>query len=184
MDNLDQLLQNSEKAMNQVVHSWEKNMAKIRTGKASNSMLDEVIVNYYGTPTPLLQLAQVHAPEPNLITVRPYDRQQMSEFVGAINRANLGITPMADAELIRISIPPLTEQVRKDSVKKMWKELESFKVHVRNERRIFIDKVKKQSDLSEDLVKGAEKDIQDLTNKYTKLLDSKTKDKEKDLMTI
>ncbi|ATZ16543.1 ribosome recycling factor [Entomoplasma freundtii] len=183
MDNLDQLLKNSEKTMSQVVESWDKNMAKIRTGKANNSMLDSVIVNYYGTPTPLLQLAQVNTPEPNIITVRPYDRQQMSEFVGGINRANLGLTPVADAEIIRITIPPLTEQVRKDSVKKMWKELENFKVHIRNERRYFIDKVKK-SDLSEDVVKEAEKHIQDLTNKYTKMLDNKTKDKEKTLMTI
>lgn len=184
MIELSSFLTESEKQMNKTVIDWKHIMNKIKTGKASNSILDSVMVNYYGESTPLIQIASVNIPEPNLILVKPYDRSQMSEFVHGINRAELGITPVSDAEIIRIVIPSLTEQVRKDSVKKMHKELETFKVRIRNERRDFLDKIRKESDTSEDLVKLSEKKIQELTNKYIKILDDLATEKEKEIMKI
>ena len=184
MNNLDQLLKTTESEMQKAIHSWMEHTDRIRTGRANPKILERVMVNYYGTPTPIFQTAQITIPEPHLILVKPYDRTQITEIVGGINKADLGVNPIADAEVIRIPLPPLTEEIRKNLVKKMWKELETFKVRIRNERREAIDKIKKNQELSEDQIKGWEKDIQNLTDKYTKILDEKTKLKEKEIMTI
>lgn len=181
---LNQILQKSEDNMNKTIHVWKEFMTTIRTGRANASILDKVMVNFYGTPTPLNQTSQINTPEPQLIVIKPYDRSQISEIVGGINKADLGLNPIADAEIVRINIPSLTEEIRKELVKKMHKELEVFKVRIRNERRHAIDEAKKNKEISEDLVKGLEKDIQTLTDKYIKDLDDLAKSKEKDLMSI
>lgn len=181
---LDLIIEQTEDEMKKTVTAWTAYMNKIRTGRANASMLERVMVNYYGTPTPLLQTAQVTIPEPNLIVIRPYDRHQVSEIVGGIHKADLGFNPMADAEVVRIVLPPLTEEIRRDVVKKMWKELETFKVRIRNERREAMDQIKKIAEISEDLVKSSEKDIQDLTNKYVKILDDAAKNKEQEILKL
>lgn len=184
MIDIDKLVTSTDQEMKKVIQAWDSFMSQVRTGRASNSLLDQVKVNYYGTLTPLNQLAQILIPEPNLILVKPYDRSQISEFVGGINRANLGLTPIADAEKIRLSIPPMTEEFRKDTIRRLRHDVEIFKVRVRNERRASLDKVKHDNELSEDLIKKVERDIQDLTNKYVTLLDRQTAEKEKEIMTI
>ncbi|WP_026389680.1 ribosome recycling factor [[Acholeplasma] multilocale] len=181
---MDEILLNAEMEMQNTISAWKDYMTKIRTGRANASMLDRVMVNFYGTPTPLNQTSQIQVPEPQQILVKPYDRSQIQEVLSGINKADLGVNPIADAEVIRINIPALTEDLRKDLVKKMSKELETFKVRIRNSRRDAIDAAKKSKDISEDLVKGMEKDIQALTDKFVKELEDLTKGKEKELMTI
>lgn len=184
MADIDKLLTDTDQEMKKVLQAWQNFVSQIRTGRASNSLLDPVMVNYYGTLTPLNQLAQILIPEPHLILIKPYDRSQISEFVGGINRANLGLTPIADAEKIRLSIPPMTEDIRKDTVRRLWRDVESFKVRVRNQRRSSLDRVKNHGEISEDMLKNFEKEVQELTNKYVKLLDQHTSQKEKEIMTI
>ncbi|ATZ18860.1 ribosome recycling factor [Williamsoniiplasma somnilux] len=181
---IEQILQLTESDMKKTINAWKEYATTIRTGRANVSILDKVMVNFYGTPTPISQTSQINTPEPQLITIKPYDRSQISEIVGGINKAGLGLNPIADAEIIRINIPPLTQEIRKELAKKVNKELEVFKIRIRNERRNAIDSAKKNKDISEDLVKDVEKQIQTLTDKYTKELDDLAKAKEKELMTI
>ncbi|PPE05286.1 ribosome recycling factor [Williamsoniiplasma lucivorax] len=184
MIDIKKVLNDAEQEMNKTVQAWVEHLAKVRTGRANANMLDGVMVNYYGTPTPINQTGQITTPEHHLIVVKPYDRNMVGEIVGAINKADLGLNPIADAEVVRLKIPALTEDIRKELVKKVSKELESYKVRIRNSRRDAIDVVKKDKESSEDLVKGTEKDIQVLTDKFIKELDELTKVKEKDLLTI
>ncbi|ATZ17473.1 ribosome recycling factor [Williamsoniiplasma luminosum] len=178
------VLNDVEKDMKQTIQAWVDYLGKVRTGRANASMLDTVLINYYGTMTPLNQTAQITTPEHHLIVVKPYDRNMVSEIVGGIHKADLGLNPVSDAEVVRIKIPTLTEDLRKELVKKVTKELEHYKVRIRNARRDGIDLVKKDKEVSEDVIKGVEKDIQHLTDKYIKELDDLTKAKEKDLLTI
>lgn len=133
---------------------------------------------------PLNQISQITTPEANLIVVKPYDRNIIQEAVGAIHKADLGLNPISDAELIRIPIAPLTEDVRKDLVKKVQKELEGYKVRIRNIRRDAISETNKTEGLSKDMISDVEKQIQNLTDKSVKELDELTKVKEKELMTM
>ncbi|WP_031543035.1 ribosome recycling factor [Mesoplasma photuris] len=181
---MDEILLTVEMEMQNTVSAWKDYMSKIRTGRANANMLDRVMVNYYDTMTPINQTSQISTPEPQQIVIKPYDRSIISEIVNAINKADLGLNPISDAELVRINIPALTEEIRKDLVKKMSKELETFKVRVRNSRRDGIDAAKKSKDISEDIIKGMEKEIQLLTDKFIKELDDLAKAKEKELMTI
>ncbi|AUF83684.1 ribosome recycling factor [Mesoplasma syrphidae] len=181
---MDEILLIAEDSMQNTILAWKDYMTKIRTGRASVAMIDKVMVNFYGTPTPIIQTSQISVPEPQQLLIKPYDRSQIPEVLNGINKADLGVNPIADAEVIRINIPALTEEIRRDLVKKMTKELETFKVRIRNARRDGIDAAKKNKEISEDLVKGMEKDIQVLTDKYIKQLDDLAKTKEKELMTI
>jgi len=179
-----EIINKAEQQMQKTVEAWMHQLSLIRTGRANPNMLNSVMVDYYGTMTPINQTAQISAPEPNLLLIKPWDRSTIPEIIAGINKTDLGYNPIPDAEVIRINIPQLTEDVRKDLVKRMMKELESFKVQIRNERRNAIDEAKKNKEVSEDLVKGLEKDIQVLTDKYIKKLDELAKEKEKELMTI
>ncbi|AHB36120.1 ribosome recycling factor [Spiroplasma apis] len=181
---INSLIDTTEMNMLETIESFKNYLAKVRTGRANALMLKGVMVDFYGTMTPIEQTSQISTPEPQQIVVKPYDRSQIGNIISGINKADLGLNPMSEADLIRIKIPPLTEDVRKDLVKKVFKELETFKIRVRNERRDANDKIKKDSSVPEDVKKDSENSIQKLTDKYIGLLDDLAKEKEKDLMTI
>jgi len=173
-----------DQEMQSVISAFGVFLAKLRTGRANANLLKGVIVDFYGTPTPIDQTSQISAPEPQQLVVKPYDRGQISAIVAGINKADLGVNPQSEADLIRINIPPLTEDVRKELVKKTQKELESFKIRIRNLRRDGNEKIKKSTDLTEDDKKYGETEIQKITDKFIEKLDTLFKEKEKDLMSI
>ena len=172
-----------EKAVNDLQHD----MASIRTGRASISILDHIKVDYYGTPTPLNQLGNLHVPEPALITVQPWDVSQIAAIEKAIRAGNLGLNPSNDGKLIRIPIPPLTEERRKELVKQLHGVAENHRVAVRNIRRDGNESVKKllkDKSITEDDDRRAHDEIQKMTDGYMGKLDQAAKGKEKEILEI
>jgi len=172
-----------EKAVNDLQHD----MASIRTGRASIGILDHIRVDYYGTPTPLNQVGNLHVPEPSLITVQPWDVSQIAAIEKAIRAGNLGINPSNDGKLIRIPIPPLTEERRKDLVKQLHGVAENHRVAVRNIRRDGNESVKKllkDKAITEDEDRRAHDEIQKMTDAYMGKLDQAAKGKEKEILEI
>jgi ribosome recycling factor len=172
-----------EKAVNDLQHD----MASIRTGRASISILDHIKADYYGTPTPLNQLGNLHVPEPSLITVQPWDVSQIAVIEKAIRAGNLGLNPSNDGKLIRIPIPPLTEERRKDLVKQLHAVAENHRVAVRNIRRDGNESVKKllkDKAITEDEDRRAHDEIQKMTDAYMGKLDQAAKGKEKEILEI
>ena len=161
-------IEEAKSSMQGAVNFLEKEMTKIRAGKASPAMLDGIKIDYYGTMTPLSQVANVNTPDARSIVIQPWEKSLIGTIDKAIQAANLGFNPIHEADTLRIIIPPLTEERRKDLVKRAKAETESGKVNVRNVRRNVLDKVKKLKDqgVSEDEIKQVEKEIQDLTDKY------------------
>lgn len=174
----------TEQLMSETVNAWKSHIKTIRTGRANVSMLDRVMVDYYGTMTPISQTAQISTPEPQLILIKPWDKTILQAISTAIMKADLKLNPNPEAEVIRINVPPLTEELRKDIVKSMHKELETYKIRIRNARRDAIDSAKKNKDISEDLVRDFEKDIQISTDKFIKELEDISKEKQKDILSI
>jgi ribosome recycling factor len=173
--------------MDKAVEDFRKAMAATRTGRASVHMLDSVNVDYYGTAMPLNQIAQVHAPEAQLITVQPFDPTALSAIEKAIRTADLGLNPMNDGKLIRIPVPPLTEERRKDMVKHLHKILEEHRTAVRNIRRDgneAIKKALKDKKITEDEEKRAMEEIQKLTDGEIKKMEDMSKAKEKEILEI
>ena len=164
----------------------ESELLKIRAGKASPSMLSGVMVDYYGSPTRLQQVANVNTMDARTLTVQPWEKSMLEEIMKAILHANLGFTPQDNGEVLIINIPPLTEERRRDLVKKAKAEGEHAKVGIRNHRKDAMDMVKSLKDegLSEDMQKDAEDEIQNITNGFTKKVDELIDTKEKDIMTI
>lgn len=164
----------------------EKELSQIRAGKASPKMLEGVKVDYYGTMTPLDQIAAINTPDAKQITIQPWERNMIAAVEKAILAANLGFTPQNNGELIRISLPPLTEERRKELMKRCKGEGETAKVTIRNTRRDANEEIKKlgKNGLPEDASKQAEKDIQDQTDKYVGKVDAMLAEKEKDIMTV
>jgi ribosome recycling factor len=172
-----------EKAISDLQHE----MASIRTGRASLGILDHIRVDYYGTPTPLNQLANLHVPEPNLITIQPWDVSQIGPIEKAIRTSDLGLNPANDGKLIRLPIPPLTEERRKEIVKKLHGGAENHRVAVRNIRRDGNDAVKKllkDKKVTEDEEKRAHDEIQKMTDSYMQKIDLAVKTKEKEILEI
>jgi ribosome recycling factor len=172
-----------EKAIADLLHE----MASIRTGRASLGILDHIRVDYYGTPTPLNQIANLHVPEPSLITVQPWDVSQIGPIEKAIRSSDLGLNPANDGKLIRLPIPPLTEERRKDLVKKLHGIAEHHRVSVRNIRRDGNESVKKllkDKKIAEDDEKRALDEIQKVTDAYMGKIDVASKTKEKDILEI
>ncbi|WP_338970471.1 ribosome recycling factor [Spiroplasma endosymbiont of Labia minor] len=180
----DKILEISELKMKNTIESWQQQLKKIRTGRANPSMLDSIKIDYYGDMTPLNQIAQVNTPEPQQLIIKPYDRSTLGVIQGTLSKSGLNLNSQVEADLIRIKIPPLTEDIRKDLVKNMLKNLESFKVQIRNERRDALDNIKKTDGVSEDSVKIFEKQIQNLTDQYINELEVLTKSKEAEIMKI
>ncbi len=177
----DQFTEECKKA----IEALEKEYSRVRTGRASPNLLDGVKVNYYGMPTPLKQVANVAVAESRLLTVTPWEKNLLSEIEKAIQASNLGLTPANDGKIIRISIPPLTGERRKELVRQIKKIGEGYKVTIRNHRRDANEKIKKAKDakeISEDEQHRLLKDIQDETNKYIKKVDEIIAAKEKEIM--
>ncbi|HEX6894935.1 MAG TPA: ribosome recycling factor [Bryobacteraceae bacterium] len=173
--------------MEKVLGDLQHEMAGVRTGRASVSLLDNVRADYYGTPTPLNQLATLHVPEPSLITVQPWDVSQIAVIEKAIRSADLGLNPGNDGKLIRVPIPPLTEERRKDLVKKLHHIAEEHRVALRNIRRDANENVKKllkDKLISEDDDRRAHDEVQKLTDGYIQKLDQAAKVKEKEIMEL
>jgi len=165
--------------------SLKREFSKVRTGRASISLLDGIKVDYYGTQTPLNQLATLSVPEPRLITIQPWDATVIKEIEKAIMKSDLGLTPVNDGKIIRVSIPPLTEQRRVELVKVVKKMAENGKVSIRNHRRDInedLKQKKKDKEVSEDEFFKGQKEIQDITDDYIKKSDELTQAKEKEIL--
>jgi len=185
-EQVDQIISSTSGSMKKAVDHLEAELLKIRAGKASPQMVDGVFVEYYGAPTPLSQVANVTAIDARTISIQPWEKNMIAPIEKALMAANLGITPQNDGVVIRMFLPPLTEERRKDLVKKVNGEGEQGKISLRNIRRDAIESVKKmvKDGLSEDAAKDAEGRIQGITDKHITLVDQHCKDKEKEIMTI
>ena len=184
---LDDHYKESKKRMDQAVNKLAGELAKVRTGRASMTIFDNVKVDYYGTPTPINQVAGMANPEPNMITIQPWEPHLIGDIEKSILAANLGLTPSNDGTMIRISIPPLTEERRKEYVKEAHKLGETAKTAIRNIRRDVNDVLKaeeKAKDISQDGMHTALDEIQKITNNHTDNVDKMVKDKEGEIMTI
>ena len=176
-----------EDHMKKAVDATQRSFNTIRTGRANASLLDKVVVEYYGSPTPLKQLANISTPDASTIQIQPYDRSSLNVIEKAISLSDIGLTPNNDGSIIRLNIPPLTSDRRKELVKLAAKYAEEGKVSVRNIRRDGVDTVKKQEkakEISEDESKDIQDKIQKLTDKYIAEVEKVLADKEKDIMTV
>ncbi len=185
-DMIEMIREEAEASMRKAVSHLEDELLKIRAGKASPAMLEGIRVDYYGSMTPLTQVANVNTPDPRTITVQPWEKKMIEPIEKAIMLANLGLNPQNNGENIMINVPPLTEERRRDLVKRAKAEGEHAKVSVRTARKDANDEIKKlQKDgLSEDLAKDAESVIQKLTDGFNERIDTEVARKEKDIMTI
>jgi ribosome recycling factor len=178
---------NQKARMDKAIADLQHEMAGIRTGRASLSILDHIRVDYYGTPTPLNQVANLHVPEPSMITVQPWDTSQIGPIERAIRVSDLGLNPAYDGKLIRLPIPPLTEERRKELVKRLHAVAEHHRVSIRNIRRDGNEAVKKllkDKKVTEDEDKRAHDEIQKMTDGYIQKLDAACKAKEKEILEI
>ena len=184
---MKEVLNQAESKMKKTVDLLIKDYATLRAGRATPALLDKILVDYYGTPTPINQMATVSAPEPRLLVIQPWDRNMLPQIDKAILKSDLGITPVSDGNVIRLSIPPLTEEKRKDLVKIINKKAEEARIAIRNLRREANEQIKtaeKKGEISEDSAKRYLDDIQDLTDKYIKNIDKVAEAKEKEIMEI
>ena len=182
---IETLLLDTEDRMEKAMSALEREFAKLRTGRASTSLVDGIKADYYGTPTPISQMASVAVPDSRTITIQPWDKGGIAVVEKAILKSDLGLTPVNDGKIIRISIPPLTEERRKELVKVSRKYGEEAKVAVRNVRRDANDslkKLEKDKTITEDEQKKAEADVQKLTDKFVGEVDKKCAAKEKEIM--
>ncbi len=176
----------AKEEFDRAIDHLQKELLKVRTGKASTSMLDGIMVNYYGAPTPVSQIANISTSDARTLTIQPWEKKMINEIEHAIFAANLGLTPQNDGELIRISIPPLTEERRKEFVKQIKHYGEEAKVSVRSTRHKVLDTIKKEqkNGLAEDVAKRKEHDIQNLVNDYSGRIDKIVESKDKEIMTV
>ena len=173
--------------MEKTIAQMKKEFASIRTGRANPMMLDKVLVEYYGAPTPLRQLSQVSVQDGTTLVIAPFDKSILKEIEKALIKAELGVSPNNDGTTVRLNFPPLTEEKRKEITKDVKKYGEDAKIVVRNARRDMVDdlkKLEKEENLPEDMVKSTQDDIQKLTDKYVGIIDSLVVEKEKEVMTV
>ena len=176
-----------QREMERSVAALRKDLAKVRTGRASTALLEGIMVDYYGTPTLLNQLANLGVPEPRLLVVQPYDRGAIVNIEKALLKADLGLTPNNDGKLIRIPIPELTEERRKELVKHVKRVAEEFRVSARNHRRVAIEKLKereKQKEMTEDDLKHNQDRVQKITDDFIGRIDKVLKNKEGEIMEV
>lgn len=184
---INDITSDSEDGMKKALDAFKRDLTKIRTGRANTAMLDGIKVDYYGTPTPVNQVATVQVVDARLITVKPWEKNMIPIIDKAIRASDLGINPVSDAELVRLPIPALTQERRKDLVKVVGKQTEEARVAVRSARRDAMDMIKdaeKDKQISEDERKQGEKKVQDLTDKYIAMIDDVAKAKEKEIMEL
>ncbi len=183
----EKIYNETESKMKKTIGNFKKELTTIRTGKASPALLDGIDVDYYGTKTPLNQVATISTPEARLIVVQPWDKTIIGAIEKEIQKANIGLTPNSDGNIIRLAVPTLTEERRKEIVKSLKKIAEDNKVAIRNIRRESMEilkTAKKDGDLPEDDEKRLEKDVQKLTDKYIEEIDSLLTKKEKEIMEV
>lgn len=173
-----------EEKMKKAVESTEREFSKIRAGQASPAILSDIRVDYYGTSTPISQLAKISAPEPRMLLVSPWERSLLADIDKAILAANIGVSPILDGDSIRVSLPILTTERRQELVKVARKHAEDGRIAIRNIRREANDNVKKQKDLAEDESKKQQDDIQKATDKYIALIDKILQEKESDILKV
>lgn len=169
------------------IDDFRRRLAAVRTGRANVNLLDTIVVDYYGTPTSLTQMASVHAPEPQLLTVTPWDAGQVGAVEKAIRTADLGLNPTKDGKMIRVPVPPLTEERRKQLVKQVMDIAEDHRTAIRNVRRDSNDKLKKllkEKSVTEDDERSGTDEVQKLTNTYIGKVDELAKAKEKELLSV
>ena len=176
------IIETSTKKMDKVIDHLKDELSTIRTGMASPAMLNHVEVDYYGTPTPVNQIAGISVQEGRIIVIKPYDRSSLKAIERACNEADLGIAPQNDGTVIRLTVPQLTGETRKEMAKKVGKIAEDCKVQIRNIRRDANQVVKKDKEMDEDTQKDCENEVQKLTDKYVKKIDELAKAKEKEVL--
>ncbi|RIA10877.1 ribosome recycling factor [Flavobacteriaceae bacterium MAR_2010_72] len=178
------ILDTAKEAMDNAIKHLEKQFVNIRAGKASPAMLGSVMVNYYGSQTPLNQVSNVNTPDGRTITVQPWEKGMLQEIEKGIQIANLGFNPMNNGDTIIINVPPLTEERRRDLARQAKAEAEDAKIGVRSARKDANTEIKNLEDVSEDLQKNAEIDVQQMTDSFVKKIDSILEIKEKEIMTV
>lgn len=182
-----QVISNAKSKMEKAISAYTRELATIRAGRANASLLDKVFVDYYGAPTPINQLAGVSVPEARLLVIQPYDKTILGEIEKAILKSDLGLNPTNDGSVIRIAIPALTEERRKELVKVVKKEAEEAKIAIRNIRRDGnedLKKLEKNGEITEDDLRGYSDDIQKITDQHISKIDDITKDKEKEILEV
>ena len=181
------VIRDTKPRMDGAVEDLRKKLATIRTGRAAVSLLDNVTVEYYGTPTPLNQMASVHAPEPNMLTVQPWDQTQLGAIEKAIRAADLGLNPSNDGKLVRVPVPPLTEERRRQLAKQVHETAEEHRTAIRNVRRDANDRLKrmlKEKQISEDAERDGMAEVQKLTDTYVRKVDELAKTKEQEILSV
>ena len=186
MEEVSKILSGAEDLMNKAINHLEAELVKIRAGKANPQMLDGVVVDYYGSPMPINQVSNISVVDARTLSIQPWEKNMLQPIERAIMAANMGITPQNDGALIRIFLPPLTEERRKELVKRCQAEGEHSKIAVRNIRRDAIENIKKQkkNGLSEDAAKDAEADAQNMTDRFISLIEKHLAAKEKEVMSV
>jgi len=182
---IDAVYDDAREGMEKAIKSLKGEFKKVRTGRASLALFEDIRVDYYGTPTPLKQMASLSVPESRLVIIQPWDKTVIKEIEKEILKSELGLTPMNDGNIIRISIPPLTEDRRKDLVKQVRKIAEEYKVSIRNVRRDaneLLKTMKKDGEISEDDFFKAQEQIQGITDEHIKLADEAYQEKEKEIL--
>ncbi len=185
-EEINKIISDTESSMHKALNHLEAELTKIRAGKATPTMLDGIMADYYGNPTAINQIANISILDARTISVQPWEKNMLQAIERAITMANIGINPQNDGNIIRLFLPPLTEERRKELVKKCNAEGEHAKVAIRNIRRDGIEGIKKlqKEGLSEDISKDAEKEVQDLTDKYISLIEKHLEAKEKEIMVV
>lgn len=182
-----QVIANAKEKMTKAISAYTRELASIRAGRASAALLDKISIEYYGAPTPVNQVAGISVPEARLLVIQPYDKSILGEIEKAIQKSDLGLNPSSDGNIIRLAIPALTEERRKELVKVVKKDSEEAKVAIRNIRRDANDdlkKLEKNSGITEDELRGYSDDIQKLTDDHISKIDQITKDKEKEILEV
>lgn len=184
---MKELLDITKEKMNKCISALEHELASVRAGRANPAVLDKVVVDYYGTPTPIQQMAAVSVAEARILVIQPWDASTLNPIMKAIQASDIGINPSNDGKVLRLAFPQLTEERRKELVKQISKYGEEAKIAIRNVRRDTIEKfkaMKKNSEISEDELKVCEKDVQNLTDSNCKKVDDVLADKQKEIMTV
>jgi ribosome recycling factor len=185
-DELNKVIDHAEDAMRKSIAHLEAELIKVRAGKAHPNLVDGIVVDYYGNATPINQVGNISVADARTLTIQPWEKNMLQPIERAIIAANIGITPQNDGVIIRLFMPPLTEERRRELVKRAQNEGENSKVSIRSIRRDSMEQIKKlqKNGLSEDVAKDAEANIQDVTNKYITLVDKHLATKEKEIMTV
>ena len=181
---MDELALECKERMNKSIESLRVELTQLRTGRASPAMLDRIECEYYGDKIAINQISSISVPEPRQLLIKPYDRNDVKAIVAAINASNIGINPINDGDSIRLVIPALTEETRRDLVKKAKGLSEEAKVAIRNIRREYVDFVKESDEMTDDLKKRIQDDIQKVTDEANKAIEEVLAQKEKDIMSI